>query len=278
MAQGWSISPAGATINSNGQATFPANGTSSDIVYTITYEDANGCTGNTTYTVPACPPTPCEEEWRISYVGGGDRSNIGFPVSGPATNLFFFSIEHKENGNWVAKPIDMSKVVVTETSGEGGMTSYQITTAPAPNTYYVSITTSACSLRTHNASFELSAPEICPTMNPISFSGIYGMTEIAVVIKPKTSSMPSTYAVYVNFDCDTTTCLDTVGCGGEITNLNNKVRVPSDKKTSDLTAVRVTSIQRGTGIPTSWCQDKNSMTCTHNDTDYIEFEWDTSYC
>ena len=55
----WSIN-GDASIDSNGVATFPKNTGTTDIEYTITYEDDNGCTGSTTYTVPYgqdCRPT-----------------------------------------------------------------------------------------------------------------------------------------------------------------------------------------------------------------------------
>lgn len=54
----WSISPTDATINSSGVASFPSNTTSVAKLYTVTYTDDNGCVGETTYTVPACPPPP----------------------------------------------------------------------------------------------------------------------------------------------------------------------------------------------------------------------------
>lgn len=52
----WSITPTDATINSSGVASFPSNNTSVSKLYTVTYKDDSGCTGKTTYTVPACPP------------------------------------------------------------------------------------------------------------------------------------------------------------------------------------------------------------------------------
>ena len=56
---GWSISPNSATINSSGVASIPKNTGETDITYTITYVDSDGCEGSTTYKMKACPPTPC---------------------------------------------------------------------------------------------------------------------------------------------------------------------------------------------------------------------------
>ena len=47
----WSID-GGASIDSNGVATFPKNTGTTDIEYTITYEDDNGCTGTYKITQP----------------------------------------------------------------------------------------------------------------------------------------------------------------------------------------------------------------------------------
>lgn len=48
----WNISPSDVSISSSGVVNFPANTTTSDKVYTITYTDNDGCTGNLVYTVP----------------------------------------------------------------------------------------------------------------------------------------------------------------------------------------------------------------------------------
>lgn len=51
----WSISPTsgGASITNGGVATLPKNSGATDIEYTITYIDDNGCSGATTYKVPS---------------------------------------------------------------------------------------------------------------------------------------------------------------------------------------------------------------------------------
>ena len=55
----WSISPSDASINSSGVASLPSNTGSVAKLYVVTYTDDAGCTGKTTYTVPACdPPSP----------------------------------------------------------------------------------------------------------------------------------------------------------------------------------------------------------------------------
>ena len=66
----WSID-GGASIDSNGVATFPKNETTSDKTYTITYEDDGGCTGSTTYTVPKCETT-CQSAFTVSYSDEGN--------------------------------------------------------------------------------------------------------------------------------------------------------------------------------------------------------------
>lgn len=70
MATGWTISGGAgdATITSSGVATFPKNTGTSGITYTITYEDANGCTANTTYTIPKC--VDCQSAFTYSTVSG----------------------------------------------------------------------------------------------------------------------------------------------------------------------------------------------------------------
>lgn len=53
MAESWTITPSeGVTNNNNGTFVFPKNTGCTDIVYTIDYTDASGCTGTTTYTIP----------------------------------------------------------------------------------------------------------------------------------------------------------------------------------------------------------------------------------
>jgi hypothetical protein len=46
----------------NGQFNFPTNSTSDNIAYNVNYTDDNGCTAQTTYTVPSCPVPSCSCE------------------------------------------------------------------------------------------------------------------------------------------------------------------------------------------------------------------------
>ena len=60
----WSITstnPNSGTVQDlgNGQFNFPTNSTSDNITYNVNYTDDNGCTAQTTYTVPFCPLPSC---------------------------------------------------------------------------------------------------------------------------------------------------------------------------------------------------------------------------
>ena len=75
----WSISPTDATINNNGEATFPENTGTTNKDYTITYVDDNGCSVSTTYTVPSGSTCiPC----RVRYTAAGYPEDCTFTCNG----------------------------------------------------------------------------------------------------------------------------------------------------------------------------------------------------
>lgn len=67
MAAGWTVTPNQGVTGTGPTFTFPENTGTTAIVYTIKYEDADGCTASTTYTVltgETCQPCTCDNfEW-----------------------------------------------------------------------------------------------------------------------------------------------------------------------------------------------------------------------
>jgi len=90
----WSISPSDASINSSGVATFPSNTGSVAKLYTVTYTDDNGCTGKTTYTVPACPPPPPPPPVDCNAYSFSDKSPTQ-PVAGNTSMVVATSSKSK---------------------------------------------------------------------------------------------------------------------------------------------------------------------------------------
>ena len=90
----WSISPSDASINSSGVASFPSNTGSVAKLYTVTYTDDNGCTGKTTYTVPACPPPPPPPPADCNAYSFSDKSPTQ-PVAGNTSMVVATSSKSK---------------------------------------------------------------------------------------------------------------------------------------------------------------------------------------
>jgi hypothetical protein len=90
----WSISPSDASINSSGVASFPSNTGSVAKLYTVTYTDDNGCTGKTTYTVPACPPPDPPQPVDCNAYGFVDKSPTQ-PVAGNTSMVVATSSKSK---------------------------------------------------------------------------------------------------------------------------------------------------------------------------------------
>ena len=74
MAKKWTVTPEDyVTNNNNGTFTFPKNEGDTPKVYTIKFEDENGITANTTYTVNPCVCTlysPVPESGILIYSSG----------------------------------------------------------------------------------------------------------------------------------------------------------------------------------------------------------------
>lgn len=86
----WSVTstnPNSGTVQDlgNGQFNFPTNSTSDNITYNVNYTDDNGCTAQTTYTVPFCPVPSCScDSFDVTR-------SITMPASGDTTGAI---------GNW----------------------------------------------------------------------------------------------------------------------------------------------------------------------------------
>ena len=113
---GWSISPNSATINNNGVASIPKNTGETDITYTITYVDSEGCSGRTTYVKQACPPEPPEP-----------------PVECECSSIVFISGETTESGREIIVSCDEQTVVIGTVPSDCEITTYGMPWATISN-------------------------------------------------------------------------------------------------------------------------------------------------
>lgn len=109
----WSIIPNdGASINSEGVATFQPNSGTTDREYTITYTDDNGCTGSTRYIVSACTGCQCTcedlifDNSQISF--GYNEATREIPVSGSCGELTF-----QKNADWINVSYANDRIIIT---------------------------------------------------------------------------------------------------------------------------------------------------------------------
>ena len=82
----WSITPNTASIDGNGLATIPKNTSDSAIVYTVTYNDGNGGSGQGTYVVNPCPTTCSCSNVNITNTSLNVGSNSGSSQIGVVTD------------------------------------------------------------------------------------------------------------------------------------------------------------------------------------------------
>lgn len=109
----WSIIPNdGASINSEGVATFQPNSGTTDREYIITYTDDNGCTGSTRYIVSACTDCQCTcddlifDNSQISL--GYNETTREIPVSSSCGELTF-----QKNTDWINVSYANDKIIIT---------------------------------------------------------------------------------------------------------------------------------------------------------------------
>lgn len=121
----WSISPndGGASIT-NGVATFPKNTGTTNIEYTITYIDDNGCSGETKYTIPSgstCQGGECGcsalglNKTSVSLESGEDSSSVGVTFNGSTVDLCNYSVEVESGSEWLSADKYEHEITVSAT-------------------------------------------------------------------------------------------------------------------------------------------------------------------
>ena len=112
----WSITPNTASIDGNGLATIPKNTSDSAIVYTITYNDGNGGSGQGTYVVNPCPTPTCDDTTRTDY----EFNNFNTSLDYNEVSTFLIATSKKQDNPFDPAPDpDRSKLTLKEAIPEG---------------------------------------------------------------------------------------------------------------------------------------------------------------